>query len=393
MKKTISIALCLILAAACLFVSCKQPEPEVPAGDGLVHVSTFTQFVNALSSAKLTEKKTVVLDQSFGWDETTYPGGADNTGDEVFKLYDGTDVNIKVARLNEGALTVDVTGLTIDLGGNTISGIPSRAFNLCGDSFTIKNGTLAAKDGADRYTLCINYANTNITTNNDKSVTDGLKTVALDRVPASYTESDKAWKRRIVVDGINTRGIIASYSTVEIKNSVSSGDLYRGFNLIGSSGIVENCSSTTTESANAGLYVSNYGKVLVKGTNSFTSRIGLYLYHCATLTVDAGATLNIGNNGSTSANNYAYANERQSKLIVNGTIKFNTTTPLKATASFNQGSMLEIAATATVLDKKNAVVAKNGDGLSTTATGKGAVDSAWVGYDVAPSITDNRVFE
>lgn len=390
MRKALLVLTIILLVAMLSVVSCKS-DPVEPEEDGAIHASTFAEFTKGLTSAKKTESKTLILDADIVWDSTKYPGGADVTGDEEYRLNSGKTVSIRVARLNEGALTIDVTGLTIDLGGHTISNIPSRAFNLTGNSFTIKNGTLSAAAGSDRYTLCINYANTNIKTESDKSVTDGLKDVALDHVPASYTDSDAVWAKRIVVDGIKTQGIIAAYSTVEIKNSSSTNEQYRGFNLIGSSGIVENCSSSSTVSENAALFVSNYGSVLIKGTNMFAGRIGLYVYHCATVTVDTNATFVVGDHGATigDKNNYAYAVERQSELVIKGTIKFNTIAP-KAIATFNNGSRLVIAAGATVLDKTDAIVNKGGDGVSTKADSKGSYDSAWAGYNVAPVVTDNR---
>ena len=78
MKKTLFVLLIAFMAICMVLVSCKSdPKPVETGDDGFLHVSTFTDFVKGLTSAKKTESKTLVLDADIAWDATKYPGGAD----------------------------------------------------------------------------------------------------------------------------------------------------------------------------------------------------------------------------------------------------------------------------------------------------------------------------
>ena len=381
MRKVFLILLIVLMAT---LVACKnEPTPVDTGDDGFLHVSTFADFVKGLTSAKKTESKTLVLDADIEWDAVKYPGGADVTvEEESVTLFSkaGTVKLTKPLRPNESALSVDVSGLTIDLGGHKITGVPTNAFNLKGDSFTLKNGQILGAGDNAKYSININYNGRNASTSN------GMKDLALDRAPAAYTESDSAWKKRVIISDLTATGMLCGYSTVEIKNCSFTGGAYRGLVLQGSSGIVENVTVDAPSATSAGFVAHSYGTVLVKGTCSFKGKFGVYSAMCPNLIFDSSAVVT-----ATGASTYALYLETQGKITVNAGATL-TLAPKSGNASFymRTGSMVDIVAGATLKDAAGAAMAKPIPDSEKDMDKEGASDSAWAGYGKAPAITDNR---
>ena len=385
MKKSLFVLLVALMAICMVLVSCKSdPKPVETGDDGFLHVSTFTDFVKGLTSAKKTESKTLVLDADIEWDTTKYPGdGTSNKSvDETYRTKKGATVSLTgIARPGDNCLSIDVTGLTIDLGGHKITGVPTNAFNLKGDSFTLKNGQILGAEGNSRYSININYCGTNAST------TNGLKDVALDNKPAAYTDSDPSWSKRIIVDGITASGMLCGYCTMEVKNSSFPNGTYRGLVFQGASGIVENVTIEAPGASSAGFVAHSYGTVLVKGTNTFQGKFGVYSAMCPNLIIDSAATVTC-----TGAQTYAFYLENQGKITINGGATV-TLAPAagKQMINIETGSMVEIAAGAVIKDSAGNAVAKPIPASAINNTGaNGAKDSSWAGYGVAPTITDNR---
>ena len=381
MRKVFLILLIVLMAT---LVACKnEPTPVDTGDDGFLHVSTFADFVKGLTSAKKIESKTLVLDADIEWDAVKYPGGADVTvEEESVTLFSkaGTVKLTKPLRPNESALSVDVSGLTIDLGGHKITGVPTNAFNLKGDSFTLKNGQILGAGDNAKYSININYNGRNASTSN------GMKDLALDRAPAAYTESDSAWKKRVIISDLTATGMLCGYSTVEIKNCSFTGGAYRGLVLQGSSGIVENVTVDAPSATSAGFVAHSYGTVLVKGTCSFKGKFGVYSAMCPNLIFDSSAVVT-----ATGASTYALYLETQGKITVNAGATL-TLAPKSGNASFymRTGSMVDIAAGATLKDATGAAMAKPIPDSEQDMDKEGASDSAWAGHGKAPAITDNR---
>ena len=286
----------------------------------------------------------------------------------------------QVARLNDNSLSIDVTGLTIDLGGHKITGVPKNAFNLTGNNFTLKNGSILSAAGNDRYSININYNGSNASTSN------GLKEVALDKTPVSYSDTDAMWKKRIIVDNLTATSMLIGYSTVEVKNCTFTGSTYRGLVLQGSSGIVENVTVDVPDATSAGFVAHSYDTVLVKGTNSFKGGFGIYTPMCSTLIFDSSAVVT-----ATGAKTYAIYQETQGNITINsGATVTLVPASEKATFYMRTGSTIDIAAGAVLKDSAGTAIAKPIPAAAIDSTGNGASDSAWKGYGVAPAITDNR---
>ena len=381
MRKVFLILLIVLMAT---LVACKsEPTPVETGDDGFLHVSTFADFVKGLTSAKKLESKTLVLDADIEWDATKYPGGADVTvEEETVNLFSksGTVKLTKPLRPNESALSVDVSGITIDLGGHKITGVPTNAFNLKGDSFTLKNGSILGAGDNAKYSININYNGRNASTSN------GMKELALDRAPAAYTESDPAWKKRITITDLTATGMLCGYSTVEIKNCTFEGGAYRGLVLQGSSGIVENVTVNAPSATSAGFVAHSYGTVLVKGTCSFKGKFGVYSAMCPNLIFDSTAVAT-----AEGASTYALYLETQGKITVSAGATL-TLAPKSGNVSFymRTGSMVDIAAGATLKDASGAAMAKPIPDSAKDMDKEGASDSSWAGYGKAPAITDNR---
>ena len=384
MKKSFFVLLIALMAICVVLVSCKSdPKPVETGDDGALHVATFNDFVKGLTSAKKTESKTLVLDADIEWDAVKYPGGADaSVASEDVNGFKGGKISLSsIKRPNEGALSIDVTGLTIDLGGHKITGVPTNAFNLKGDSFTLKNGQILASADNSKYSVNINYCGTNASTSN------GLKALALDRVPASYAETDAAWKRRVIISDMTISGMLCGYSTVEVKNSSFLGGTYRGLVLQGSSGIVENVIIQTADNAgSAGFVAHSYDTVLVKGTCEFKGKFGAYAPMCSNLIFDSSAVVTVSG-----IETYAFYLETQGKITINSGATI-TLAPKSGKATFymRTGSMIDIAAGAVLKDSAGTAIAKPIPAAAIDSSGEGASDSSWAGHGKAPVITDNR---
>ena len=273
------------------------------------------------------------------------------------------------------------TGITVDLGGHTISEVPKNYFNLKGDSFTLKNGTITGNSSNDRYSININYNGTNATTSNN------LKEAALAATPAAYTEEDAVWAKRVKVENITATGMLCGYCTMEIKDCTFSGGKYRGLVMQGASGTVENVTVDAPSASSAGFVAHSYGTVLVKGTCSFKGKFAIYSANCPILIFDPSAVVT-----ATGVGTHAFYLENQGKID----IKAGATLTLipkdgQKTIFIRTGSMVDIAAGAILKDSTDAEIAKPfpaslvDDNAST-----GAKDNAWPGYGVANVITDNR---
>ena len=345
MKKT-----CLFIAAV-LLVTLLASCATAPKEDGIVHVTTFDEFIAAFDEAQANpEKNTIYLENDIVWDFTKYAGG-----DYVFMA--------------------KATGLTIDLGGHTISEVPKNAFDLTGDSFVLQNGTILGNDANNRYSVNINYEGTN-----------GLKDQALAHVPAAYDEADPVWAKRVIVHDIVATGMLCGYSTVEIYDCEFTGGQYRGLVMQGSSGIVRNVKAVTMEEgASAGFVAHSYGTVLVQGECEFKGKFGVYSAQCSTLNFAEDAVVQIGAWGT-----YGIYLEKQGFTTIGQGVTVQPAAG-KATFYFRTGSTLVINKGAVVLDGAGAELPNPipADNLNINDT-VGESDADWKGAGVASVLTDNR---
>ncbi len=344
MKKTIlavfAVVLCILLA------SC-----ATKAVDPAIHVTTFDEFVAAFDAAQADpEKNMILLDNDIVWDFTKYAGG-----DYVFMA--------------------KATGLTIDLGGHTISEVPKNALNLTGDSFILQNGTILGNETNNRYSVNINYEGTN-----------GLKDQALAAIPGAYDDSDPIWAKRVIVQNIKATGMLCGYTTMEVKDSEFIGGQYRGLVFQGSSGIVENVKAITLEDGGSGGFIAHsYGVVLVKGNCEFKGKFGVYSCQCSILSFDENASVNIGAWAT-----YGIYLEKQGQTTIG---KGVTVQPAPGREIFylNTGAKLIIEKGAVVLDAEGKEVGNPIPAeqlMFKDATG--ASDDAWMGAGVVATLVDNR---
>lgn len=337
----LAVALCFVL-----LISCASTKV-----DTAIHVTTFAEFVDAFKIAKEDPTKdTILLDNDIVWDFTMYAGG-----DYMF--------------------SPNATGLTIDLGGYTISEVPKNALNLCGEAFTLKNGTILGSESNNRYSVNINYDGTN-----------GLKEAALAHVPASYDESDPVWAKRVIVEEINATAMLCGYSTVEIKNCNFTGGQHRGLTMQGSSGIVENVTVITLENGgSAGFAAHSYGTVLVKGNCTFKGKFGVYSVQCSTLSFAEDANVSI--EGWVT---YGIYLEKQGFTTIGQGVTVQPAEE-KEPIYARTGSLLVI--------EKGAII-KDGTGVEIAAPistdyinindSVGETDSDWLGAGLVSQIKDNR---
>ncbi len=333
-------ALCLVLA------SCATKAPK----DTAIHVTTFDEFTSAFAAAQADpEKDTILLENDIVWDITKFN-----------------------AELN---FMPNATGLTIDLGGHTISEVPKNAFNLTGDSFILQNGTILGQAANNRYSVNVNYEGTN-----------GLKDQALAHVPAKYDDSDPVWAKRVIVRNITATGMLCGYSTMEVVDSEFIGGQYRGLVFQGSSGIVENVKAITLEEgASAGFVAHSYGTVLVKGNCEFKGKFGVYSAQCSTLSFDENANVNIGAWAT-----YGIYLEKQGFTTIG---KGVTVQPAAGRQTFymRTGSVLTINSGAKVLDDTGAeIAAPLTEANIDYKNNVGESDADWLGAGVPSVWTDNR---
>ena len=346
-----------VKTATCSVCGQKKTE-DIPALS--IFVSTFAEFEQAFTDirAEGETRKVICLTADIDWDATKYDG---TTAEKTF--------------------TQDMTGLTLNLNGHTISGVAKNAFNLTGDSFTLKNGTITANASNDRYCITINYNGSNASTSN------GLKEAAIAATPAAYTEEDEVWAKRIKVENLTATGMLCGYSTMEIKNCTFSAGKYRGLVMQGSSGIVENITVDAPSASSAGFVAHSYGTVLVKGTNSFKGAFAVYSANCPVLIFDSSAVVTC-----TGASTYAFYLENQGKIDIKAGAEL-TLIPAegKKTIYIRTGSMIDIAAGAILKDSTGTAIAKPiPTSLIDDNASKGSKDKDWAGYNVVNTITDNR---
>ena len=345
MKKTIlailAVTLCLLLASC---ASTKGPA------DSAIHVATFDEFTAAFAAAQADPAKdTILLEADIAWDITKYNA--------------------------ELQFTPKATGLTIDLNGHTISGVPKNAFNLTGDSFVLQNGTILGSDDNSRYSVNINYEGTN-----------GLKDQALAHVPAAYDDSDPVWAKRVIVRNLYATGMLCGYSTMDIKDCEFIGGQYRGLVFQGSSGIVENVKAITMEEgASGGFIAHSYGTVLVKGNCEFKGKFGVYSCQCSTLSFDEDCDVKIG-----AWVTYGIYLEKQGFTTIGKGVTVQPA-PGRPTFYMNTGANLVIEKGAVVLDADGneipaPLTADNIDYKDKV----GESDADWMGGGVVATWTDNR---
>ena len=344
MKRTtfsvLVIALCLLLASCAI---------KAPA-DSAIHATTFDEFTAAFAAAQADPTKdTIILDNDIVWDMTKY------NSELVFEA--------------------KATGLTIDLGGHTISEVPKNAFDLVGDSFTLQNGTILGRDDNSRYSVNVNYEGTN-----------GLKDLALAHVPEAYDDSDPIWAKRVIVRNIYATGMLCGYSTMDIKDCEFIGGQYRGLVFQGSSGIVENVKAITLEEgASGGFIAHSYGTVLVKGNCEFKGKFGVYSCQCSTLSFDENADVKIG-----AWVTYGIYLEKQGFTTIGKGVTVQPA-PGRQTFYMNTGAKLVIEKGAVVLDDTGAEIPAPLTEANIDYKDKvGESDEAWLGAGVAASWVDNR---
>lgn len=349
MKKTISIALCLILAAACLFVSCKQPEPEVPAGDGLVHISEFSQIVGKISAAKGSEAKTLVLDGDLIWDGDTYKATT--------------------------PFDLDLTGLTIDLNGHSISGIVSNAFKPTGDTFIIKNGSLLLQESTSTYQKCISIGFSETLTYTDYS-------------------GAEAQAKAVTFDGVTTNGCLYLGGGVfRIKDCTinSVGTQTRG--ICSYSAYVDVTGSTIkSNNAEVAIHVRDTVLNLSNGTVVDSAIHGIQAYYKSKVTTSGAVTIK-----GKGANYDIYLNYGPNVLTIGGQTVIQGGT--KGVFAITYGDAITIANGAAITGPQGTVEPKYTAASYTKASGT-ASTNGYVGWSngnknttQVATITDNRVFE
>lgn len=222
----------------------------------VVHVKTLDDLKAAPAQALSLGTKSIALDNDIAWPSSQ------------------TEV-----------VAIDMTGLVFDMGGHSITDIKQNALNFTGDSFAIRNGSFLASSDNTRYSLSINYSGSNATT-------DALRTQAQAKIPASYTDSDNVWKKRVILDHVTATACLIGYSTAEVKDCSFTGGAYRGLVFQGTSGILENSTVLTASTASSGGFVSHsYGETTLKGTVSIKGAFGGYASQFGVIRVDAAANV------------------------------------------------------------------------------------------------------
>ena len=358
-------------------------------------VSTFAEFEQAFTAIREEgeTRTTICLTADIAWDTTKYAGTTSTKSVTQVHPFNPSGPEVTYTVPKEKSLAVDATGLTIDLNNHSITGVPNLAFELRGNSFTIKNGSIvgATTGTASKFPLIINYSNT---------ATAALKAIAVASKPSSYDNDDTTgmWAKRIKVDGITITngGCSIAYSTFEISNCSFSSTNERALNIIGSSGTLSGVTLYSAATGNSALYVQNFADVVVTGTVSAVGRVGGYFNSCSVATVASSGSLVLGVTGNGSSNKVPYIIEKQAELIVNGGLKIDTTNSTAVDEKYcliQTSGMLTMNAGSSIVDKTDNVIAKNAAEISTGKTDKSTYDESWKNYNQVPVVTDNRVLE
>lgn len=222
----------------------------------IIHVTSLDELKTAPAQAASLGTKMVILDNDIAWPSSQ------------------TEV-----------IEIDMTGLNFNMNGHSITDIKTNALNFIGDSFTIRNGSFTSSSDNTKYSFCINYNGSNATTS-------ALISLAQSKIPEAFTDSDNVWKHRIILDGITANSCLAGYSTLEVKNCSFSNGVYRGLVFQGSSGIVQDTSIVTANTAtSAGLVAHSYGEITLKGIVTVKGKFGGYASISGKITVAADATV------------------------------------------------------------------------------------------------------
>lgn len=362
MKKTMLILLAVLLAAA-LIVSCKPDVPEgggeEPVDDGLVHVSTFTQFKNGIETAKTKELKTVVLDKDITWD---------------------ADYN------KDAAFTPDLTGLTIDLNGHKIKDIISTAFKPSGNSFTIKNGTLALID--------------NSTATYQKVIMIGFSEALTGKDYSTPEEQAKA----ITFEGVTFEGTpylgdgVFVFTDCTVRGLAQKNNrglvCYSGYVTLNNSSVI---SQAHTDGSEVAIYVRETVLKLNNGTTVTSANHGIQAYNNSSLTTEGTVTVQCAGNFAVYTN---YASYTRNDGIYHNVVNIGSGTTLKGSVkgvlAMTFGDQYTIAAGATLIGPQGTAEPKY-DATSITGAVGTANTNGYIGWSSgkgnsagAATLTDNR---
>lgn len=226
-----------------------EPEPKLA-----ICVATFAEFEQAFTDihAEGETRTTIYLTADITWDAEKYDGSA-----------------------AEKTFSPDMTGLTLNLGGNTISGIANKAFAPTGNTFTIKNGSVLLATG-----LSTTYLKA-ITVNFSETLTYADHT----------TEAEQA--KAVTFDGITTNGCLYLGGGVfRIKDSTinSYGTKTRG--LCAYSAYVDVTNSTiVATNGEVAIHVRDTVLNLNNGTTVTSPTHGIQAYYQSTLTTTGTVTI------------------------------------------------------------------------------------------------------
>lgn len=226
-----------------------EPEPKLA-----ICVATFAEFEQAFTAihAEGETRTTIYLTADITWDAEKYDG---STAEKTF--------------------SPDMTGLTLNLGGNTISGIANKAFAPTGNTFTIKNGSVLLATG-----LSTTYLKA-ITVNFSETLTYADHT----------TDAEQA--KAVTFDGITTNGCLYLGGGVfRIKDSTinSYGTKTRG--LCAYSAYVDVTNSTiVATNGEVAIHVRDTVLNLNNGTTVTSPTHGIQAYYKSTLTTTGTVTI------------------------------------------------------------------------------------------------------
>ena len=327
-----------------------EPVPKLA-----ICVATFAEFEQAFTDIKAEgeTRKIICLTADIEWDATKYDG---SDADHIF--------------------SPDMTGLTLNLGGNSITGIATKAFAPTGHSFTIKNGSILLATGLE--------------TTYHRAISVGFSETL---TYADYTtEAEQA--KAVTFDGITTNGclylgggaFIIKDSTIE-----SYGTKTRG---ICSYSAYVDVTNSTVKATNGEVAIHARDTVLNlnNGTTVISPTHGIQAYYKSTVTTTGTVTITAAGAGYDIYLNYG----PNTLTIGSGTTISGAT---KGVFALTFGDTVTIANGATITGPAGGVEPKYTAAGYTKASGT-ASTNGYVGWskgnnnttDTA-TITDNRVLE
>ena len=251
-----------------------------------IPVSTFAEFVQAFTDIREQgETRTIIyVTANLVWDATTYDGSAEA------KIF-----------------SPDMTGLTLDLGGHSITGIANKAFAPTGNTFTIKNGSIMLATGLETtYLKAISVGFSETLTYNDYTTeAEQAKAVTFDGIATNgciYLGGGVFRIKDSVIEsyGTKTRGLCAYSAYVDVTNSTI--EATNGEVAIHVRDTVLNLNSgTEVTSPTHGIQAYYQSTVTTTGTVTVTAEgagYDIYLnYGPNTLTIGSGTTIQGGTKG------------------------------------------------------------------------------------------------